>query len=107
MLESKLGTLRLEGAIARDRVRSVNQPSKATSGEDLTLEELNATEPLIYRSDHWRIEVLRATILAVGIKRVARATIGVSPGTIQRFVGGTVVVGRYPRLGVARIVLSR
>jgi hypothetical protein len=77
MLDSKLGTLRLEDAIARDRVRSVNQRSKATSGEDLTLEELTTTEPLIYRSDHRRIQVLRTTILAVGIKRVVRATIGV------------------------------
>jgi hypothetical protein len=55
------------------------------TSEDLTAEELNATEPVIYGDQRQRVEALRARIRAVGIKRVARAR-GVSLRAIQRFV---------------------
>lgn len=54
--------------------------------EDLTAEELNATEPVIYRDEGAWIDDLRARVRAAGVKRVARAAIGVSLSTIQRFV---------------------
>jgi hypothetical protein len=53
---------------------------------DLTAEELNATEPVIYRNEQARIDDLRGRVRAAGIKSVARAVIGVSLSTIQRFV---------------------
>jgi hypothetical protein len=56
------------------------------TSEDVTAEELNATEPVIYRDECERIEALRARIRAAGVKRVARAAIGVTLSTIHRFV---------------------
>ncbi|MFZ0573800.1 MAG: hypothetical protein WA304_10610 [Candidatus Cybelea sp.] len=56
------------------------------TSEDLTAEELNATEPVIYRDEGTRIDDLRARVRGAGVKRVARAAIGVSLSTIQRFV---------------------
>jgi hypothetical protein len=62
------------------------------TSEDLTAEELNATEPVIYRDEHARIDDLRARVWAAGVKRVARAAIGVSLSTIQRLVNyGTTI----------------
>jgi hypothetical protein len=58
-------------------------PSDAS--EDLTAEELNATEPVIYRDEGQMIDSLRARVRAAGVKRVARAATGVSLSTIQRF----------------------
>jgi hypothetical protein len=55
------------------------------TSEDLTAEELNATEPVIYLDERERIDNLRARVRA-GVKRVARAAIGVSLSTIHRFV---------------------
>jgi hypothetical protein len=56
------------------------------TSEDLTAEELNATEPVIYLDEDTRIDDLRAGVRAAGVKRVARAAVGVSLSTIQRFV---------------------
>jgi hypothetical protein len=56
------------------------------TSEDLPAEELNATEPVIYRDEHARIDDLRARVQAAGVKRVARAAIGASLSSIQRFV---------------------
>ena len=56
------------------------------ASEDLTAEELNATEPVIYLEERERIDNLRARVRAAGVKRVARVAIGVSLRTIQRFV---------------------
>jgi DNA-binding phage protein len=55
------------------------------TSEDLTAEELNATEPVIYRSEHEKLEALRALIKAFGISRVARAA-RVSRSQIKAFV---------------------
>jgi hypothetical protein len=55
------------------------------TSEDLTAEVLNATEPVIYLSERQRIDDLHARVRAAGVKRVARAAIGVSLSTIQRF----------------------
>jgi DNA-binding phage protein len=55
------------------------------ASEDLTAEELNATEPVIYRSEREKVDVLRARIKACGISRVARAA-RVSRTQIKAFV---------------------
>jgi len=55
------------------------------TSDDLTAEELNATEPVIYRDESARIDGMRARVRAAGVKRVARVAIGVSLRTIQRF----------------------
>jgi DNA-binding phage protein len=55
------------------------------TSEDLTAEELNATEPVIYRSGREKLDVLRARIKACGISRVARAA-GISRSQIKAFV---------------------
>ena len=41
------------------------------ASEDLTAEELNATEPVIYLEERERIDNLRARVRAAGVKRVA------------------------------------
>jgi hypothetical protein len=58
------------------------------TSEDLTAEELNATEPVVYRDEVERIDVLRASVRREGINQVARAAKRVCLRTIQRFASG-------------------
>jgi DNA-binding phage protein len=55
------------------------------TSENLTAEELNATEPVIYRSELEKLDALRALIKACGISRVALAA-GISRSQIKAFV---------------------
>jgi DNA-binding phage protein len=55
------------------------------TSEDLTAEELNATQPVIYRSEREKLDALRTLIKAFGISRVAR-TARVSRSQIKAFV---------------------
>jgi hypothetical protein len=73
------------------------------TSEDLTAEELNATEPVIYRDEGQRIDDLRARVRAAGVKRVARAAIGVTLSTIHRFVthGTKIHASKLARIEVA------
>jgi hypothetical protein len=78
------------------------------TSEDLTAEELNATEPVIYRDEGQRIDDLRARVREAGVKRVGRLAIGVSLSTIQRFVnrGTKLHATKLSRIQAALQVLS-
>jgi hypothetical protein len=73
--------------------QTIGNPSDAR--EDFSAEELNATEPVIYRDESARIDALRARVREARVKRVARVTIGVSLSTIQRFVTHGTKIPRF------------
>lgn len=55
------------------------------AAEDLTAEQLYATDPLIYREEHEELDTLRAEVRAIGVNAVAREA-HVSRSRVQAFV---------------------
>jgi hypothetical protein len=92
--ESTMGTMRGLTIPRPVRATSIEHIGKEVivdptdTSEDLTAEELNATEPVVYRDEVERIDALRASVLSEGIKQVARAAKSVNLRTIQRFANG-------------------
>jgi hypothetical protein len=53
--------------------------------EELTVEQLYATDPLIYRGEDEELDILRAEVRAIGVNAVSRAA-GVARSRVQAFV---------------------
>lgn len=57
------------------------------TAEDLTAEQLSATDPVIYRDEREKLDALRAEIRAIGVNAVSREA-DVSRSRVQAFVNG-------------------